>query len=283
MKTEKRHFISWTYYIVLLKMAPTTNNNNGEESMDDDSIFSEERFNEIISGIDQEDWILANVARLVYYAGFHKNEIENIKIGNVRQTGAVVSEIEPFLPETRKAYSKKPIILNDESKKIIKDHINKLNKCGYYVNDDNPLFPNNKTKIDYVPKTLKRNFEKYFGKITFDDLRANGINRQREHLEGKHISNSQRLEELKIFSRHSRSSTTKKLIVGDVQKAGKSQKKDLPWESIVRSIERLPLEVKKEETFRIYLKNIQNRISAIEEIGVRESLNQLLNEYYSFP
>ena len=52
------------------------NNNTGEEeSLNDDVIFSEERFNKIISGIDQEDWILANVARLVYYAGFHKNEI----------------------------------------------------------------------------------------------------------------------------------------------------------------------------------------------------------------
>ena len=237
----------------------------------------------IIEKIDQENFILANAARMVYFAGFHKNEIENIKIVNVRQAGAIVSEIEPFLPETTKAYTKLPMILNDESKIIIEDHINKLTKFGYHVNDDSPLFPNKGTKEKYKPKTLKRHFEKYFGKITFDDLRANGINRQREHLEGKHISNSQRLEELKIFSRHSRSSTSKKLIVGDVQKAGNSKKKDLPWESIVRSIERLPLEINKEETFKEYLKDTQNRISAIKEIDIRESLNRLLNEYYSFP
>ena len=68
---------------------------------------------------------------------------------------------------------------------------------------------------------------------------------------------------------------------GDVQKAGKHKKKDLPWESIVRSIERLPLEINKKDTFKKYLKDIQDRISAIEEIDVRESLNRLLNEYYS--
>ena len=172
----------------------------------------------IIDQVDKDNFILANAARMVYFAGFHKNEIENINIGNVRQAGAIVSEIEPFLPETTKAYSKLPTILNDESKIIIEDHIKKLSKYGYHVNDDSPLFPNKGTKEKYKPKTLKRHFEIYFGKVTFDDLRANGINRQREHLEGKHISNSQRLEELKIFSRHSRSSTTKKLIVGDVQK-----------------------------------------------------------------
>ena len=248
-----------------------------------DKKYSQGEILAIIKQVNQENFILANAARMVYFAGFHKNEIENINIGNVRQAGAIVSEIEPFLPETTKAYSKLPIILNDESKIIIEDHINKLTKFGYHVNDDSPLFPNKRTKEKYKPKTLKRHFEKYFGKITFDDLRANGINRQREHLEGKHISNSQRLEELKIFSRHSRSSTTKKLSVGDVQKAGKSKKKDLPWESIVRSIERLPLEINKEETFKEYLKDIQNRISAIKEIDIRESLNRLLNEYYSFP
>ena len=66
----------------------------------------------IIRQIDEEDFILANAAQMVYFAGFHKNEIENINIGNVRQAGAIVSEIEPFLPETTRAYSKLPTILN---------------------------------------------------------------------------------------------------------------------------------------------------------------------------
>jgi len=250
------------------------------ESLNDKTEFSEEKFNEIIGEIDQDDWILANIARLVYYAGFHKNEVENIKIGNVRQGGAVVSEIEPFLSETRKAYSTIPIILKDESKKIIEDHIYKLSNEGYYFNTDSYLFPDKKTKEQYVSRTLTRHLEKYFGKISFDKLRANGIQRREKQLEEMHISASQRIEELLKFSRHSRSSTTKKLIAGEVQKAGKSKKEDLLWESIVRSIEWLPFESKK-KTFKEYLK-IQANISAIKENDVRASLDRLLNEYIVF-
>ena len=255
-------------------------NNTGEgESLNEEAAFSEERFNEIIGEIDQDDWITANVARLVYYAGFHKNEVENIKIGNVRQGGAVVSEIEPFLPKTKKIYTSRPIILNDESKKIIEDHINKLSNEGYHVSANSPLFPDKKTKEQYVSRTLTRHFRKYFGKISFDDLRAHGIKRRQKQLEEMHSSASQRNEELLKFSRHSRSRTTKKLIAGEVQKAGKSKKEDLPWEGIIKSIERLPLEVNKEETFEEYLGNIRDNISKIEENDIRGSLDRLLTEY----
>lgn len=255
----------------------TMQSNTGEgKLLNGEAIFSEERFNEIIGKIDQDDWILANIARLVYYAGFHRNEVENVKIGNVRQGGAVVSEIEPFLPRTRKTYSYTPIILNDESKRIVEDHINKLTNEGYHINAYSPLFPDKKSKQQYVTRTLTRQFKKYFGKITFNNLRAYGIQRRQKQLEGMHLSADQRKKELLNISRHSRSRTTKELIDRDVQKAGKLKKKDLPWERIVRSIERLPLEFKKEETFKEYLKNIQDNISKIKKNDVRESLNQLL-------
>jgi integrase len=253
------------------------------ESLNEEAIFTEEKFNDIVEGMDLDDWILANAARLIYKSGLRKNEIMDIKIGNVQIEGEVVSEIKPFLPETTKAYSKMPIIVNDESKKIIDDHIKKLTDNGYHVDEDSHLFPNKKTKGRYVDKTLNRHFKKHFDKMTFDDLRAYGYLRYQKQLEGKHISSLRQQKELKKFSRHSRSSTTKSLISWDVQKAGKYKKKDLPWESIVKSIERLPIEINKKDTFKKYLKDIQDRISAIEEIDIRESLNQLLNKYYSLP
>ena len=101
------------------------NNTGKNEPLNEEAIFTEERFNEIIDGMDQDDWILANAARKIYYSGFRKNEIRNIKIGNVRMVGEVVSEIKPFLPETTRAYSTMPIIVDDESKTIIEDHIKK--------------------------------------------------------------------------------------------------------------------------------------------------------------
>jgi integrase len=257
------------------------NNNEDDESLNEEATISEKGINEIINKIDQDDWILANIARLVYNAGFRKNEIENIKIGNVRQGEEVVSEIKPFLSETTRACSTMPIILNDESKEIIDDHIKKLTDSGYNIDDDSPLFPDKKTKKPYVPKTLTRQLKKNFKKASFNNLRANGIQRQQTQLEEMNISRSQRDKELKKFSRHSRPSTTKKLIAGDVQKAGKSKKEDRSWESIVKSIEGLTSEVKKKETLKQKTKEIQDNISAEKDKDVRESLGQLLNAYIS--
>lgn len=149
--------------------------------MNDKTEFSEEKFNEIIDDINQDNWILANIAKLVYYAGFHKNEIENIKIKNVLQNETVVSGIEPFLSKTKKAYSSMPIILNDESRNIIESHIKQLKNNEYNINANSPLFPDTKTKEQYVPRTLTRHFEKYFGEISFNDLRAYANQRKKNN------------------------------------------------------------------------------------------------------
>ena len=65
----------------------------------------------IIDRIEQKNFILANAARMVYFAGFHKNEIEEIKIKDAFRNNAVLSQIEPFLPKGRKAYTSMTIIL----------------------------------------------------------------------------------------------------------------------------------------------------------------------------
>ena len=56
----------------------------------------------ILKEIDKRNFILANAVRMVFFAGFHKNEIENIKIKNVFQNDTVLSQIEPFLDKSRK-------------------------------------------------------------------------------------------------------------------------------------------------------------------------------------
>ena len=137
------------------------------ESLNEEAIFTEERFNDIVGGMDQDDWILANAARLIYKSGLRKNEIKNIKIGDVQIQGEVVSEITPFLPETTRAYSKMPIIVNDESRKIIEEHIKKLTENGYHVDEDSHLFPDKKTKECYDNRKLQRHFNKHFGKNDF--------------------------------------------------------------------------------------------------------------------
>ena len=53
----------------------------------------------IIDQIEQKNFILANAVRMVYFAGFHKNEIENIKIKDAFQNNSVLPQIEPFLAQ----------------------------------------------------------------------------------------------------------------------------------------------------------------------------------------
>jgi hypothetical protein len=47
----------------------------------------------IIDQVDKDNFVLANAVRMVYFAGFHKNEIENIKIKDVRRNNTVLSII----------------------------------------------------------------------------------------------------------------------------------------------------------------------------------------------
>jgi integrase len=84
----------------------------------------------IIRQIEQENFILANAARMAYFAGFHKNEIENIKIKDVFRNNAVLSQIEPFLEKARKAYTILPMILDAWPRRILDDHIKQLKREG---------------------------------------------------------------------------------------------------------------------------------------------------------
>jgi hypothetical protein len=232
----------------------------------------------IIRQIDEENFILANAARMVYFAGFHKNEIENIEIKNAFRNNTVLSQIEPFLAKGRKAYTSLPIILDTWPRRILSEHIRQLEGGGYSIDDEAPLFPVSKIKKSYNPKTLHRHFKEYFKDINFDDLRKFGIEREERRLKSKYGNRQKFKDELLKYSRHSRPSTTQQFIGGKVQKAGKRKKEDLPWEIIVKMIERIPRLRKAPKN--IYAYAIGKIISGrIEEKDVKESLDALLNVY----
>jgi hypothetical protein len=232
----------------------------------------------IIRQIDEENFILANAARMVYFAGFHKNEIENIKIKNVFRNNTILSQIEPFLAKCRKAYTSLPIILDAWPRRILSKHIRQLERVGYLIDDEAPLFPDPKTKHSYKPKTLQRHFKKYFININFDDLRKFGYEREDRRLKSKYGNIQSYRDQLLKYSRHSRLSSTQQFIGGKVQKAGKRKKGDLPWEIIVKMIERIPRLRKAPKNIYAYAigKIINDRI---EEKDVKESLHALLNMY----
>lgn len=235
-----------------------------------------------IDHIEQENFILANAARMVYFAGFHKNEIENIKIGNAFRHNTILSQIEPLLPKSRKAYTKMPIILDIWPKRILRKHIRWLEREGYTIDDEAPLFPDPKSKKSYSAKNLYRHFKEYFQDINFDDLRKLGIEREQRRLIAKYGNTQKFDDELSKYSRHSRPKTTQQFIEGEVQKAGKRKKEVLPWEIIVKMIERLPF--LKKTPKGIYSSVIQKIINhRIQEKDVKRSLDALLNIYNQQP
>jgi hypothetical protein len=160
----------------------------------------------------------------------------------------------------------------------LSEHIRQLERGGYAIDDEAPLFSDPKTKESFNTKTLQRHFKKYFIDINFDDLRKLGIEREERRLKSKYGNTRKYQDELLKYSRHSRPSTTQQFIRGKVQKAGRRKKKDLPWEIIVKMIERIPRLRKAPKN--IYAYAIGKIISGrIEEKDVKESLDALLNVY----
>jgi len=141
--------------------------------------YSQTEIFAIIDQIEQNNFILANAVRMVYFAGFHKNEIENVKIKDAFQNNSVLPQIEPFLAQGRKAYTSLPIILDIWPRRILSAHIGQLEREGYAIDDEAPLFPDPRTKETYNVKTLQRHFNEYFKTFSFNDLRKFGIEREK--------------------------------------------------------------------------------------------------------
>jgi hypothetical protein len=240
--------------------------------------YSQDEILAIIRQIDKEDFILANAARMVYFVGFHKNEIENIEIKNAFRNNTILSQIEPFLAKGRKAYTSLSITLDTWPRRILSEHIRQLEGGGYAIDDEAPLFPNPKTKEIYNTKTLKRHFKEYFKDIDFDDLRKFGNEREQRRLKSKYGNRQKYKDQLLKYSRHTRASTTQQFIQGKVQKAGRRKKEDLPWEIIVGLIEWLPkLNMVPKDAFAQIIREKMN--TEIKEKDVKDGLDALLNVY----
>jgi hypothetical protein len=228
--------------------------------------------------IEQENFILANAARMVYFAGFHKNEIENIKIKNAFRNGTASSKIEPFLEKSQKIYTSRPIILDSWARRILGEHIRQLERGGYAIDEEAPLFPDPNTKNKYGTKNLWRHFSKYFEDTSFDGLRELGVEREKRRLKAIYGNSQKYKDKLLKYSRHSRLSTTQQFIEGKVQKPGKRKKKDLPWEIIVGLIEWLPnLDMVPKDAFAQIISDRINK--EIKKEDVKVSLDALLNVY----
>jgi hypothetical protein len=251
------------------------------QRMDEKVDYSEEEIKRIIGEADRDNFVLANAARMAYYAGFRENEILNIKIKHVLDDhGVLLPEIKPFLPPTRE-YTSMPIILREPAKSLLDNHIMTLRSSGYDTGGDTALFPDLKKWKAYVKRTLIDRFEKHFGGITITEFRRLGIERKEEQLWNE-LCDPYRVEkELLEFSRISRMSKLREFVDGAENKDGEPKKKDLPWERIVKGIENLT-GVQDKYVRRNDTKKVKKRISEVRcNRTIKRSLHRLLKEYKS--
>jgi hypothetical protein len=248
--------------------------------MDEKADYSEEEIKRIIGEVDRDHFVLANIARMAYYAGFRENEILNIKIKHVSDDlGRLVSQIQPFLPKTRKEYTSMPIILTNTAKSLLQNHITTLRSSGYDTGGDAALFPDLKKRKAYSRRTLIDQFEKHFGEITITEFRRLGIKRKEEQLWNELCDPYLVEKELLNFSRISRMNKLREFVDGAENKDGESTECDLPWEMIVKEIEGLTVvldaNARRQETEALEEKI--SRITCDDEI--KDSLRRLLEEY----
>jgi len=251
--------------------------------MSEKTTYSEEDIRRIIDKVDEQNFILANIARMVYYAAFLENEVIDIKIRNVIAQGRLVTKIQPFMPKTGKGYTLMPIIIQDPAKSFLEDHMKDLQKNNYDMSDDAPLFPNKRTRKVYARRTLIDQFGKHFEGITISKLRKFGIEREYEKLTSELSEPYQIEKELIKYARHLDPNTTKKLLSGKVNKAGRHRKQNKPWESIVRSVEQLT-QIEEAGVRTKESKELKKKISNLDSNkGIKDSLLRLLREYTSRP
>jgi len=248
--------------------------------MNEMSVPSEGEIERLIGEVEKTNFVLGGIARMVYDAAFHQDEIQEIKIKHVLdESGQVGSQIEPFLTETTKAYKSMPKKLEGSVRDFLRDHIRRLRERGLETGGEAPLFPDMRTKKPYKRSTLINQFEKHFKGIKMSEFRKLGLDRKREHLQ-KEISDLHQVDEkLREYAGHSRVSTTRKLIDGKVDQTGTPKKKDLAWESIVKSIESLVLvqdpDARKKDSEAIEKQIVRSRYDQ----QIKDSLQRLLNKY----
>jgi len=185
--------------------------------MAQESVYSEEEILKVIEKMERDDFILANIARMPYFAEIRENEILEMKIGHVLNNGRLLKEIQPFLPQT-KDYTAKVIPLDEEARAFLEEHLKKLQENGYDTSDNAPLFPHERKRQPYKKRTLISHFKKYG--IRFTELRRLGGKRKKQKLTDKYPDPYQVKKELEKSTRHSRSNTTDKFLSGNVDKPG---------------------------------------------------------------
>jgi integrase len=96
--------------------------------------------------------ILSAIVQTCYEFALKKHELINITVADIATAGAVNSGMK---------IGKRTFVFTTAQKKMLQDHIDYLNKAGYGVTDESPLFPG-KNGRPYDPKNLNNHLGAFY-------------------------------------------------------------------------------------------------------------------------
>ena len=166
---------------------------------------SEQRIRELIHTVRQENSpaidgeVLANLLELCHICGLTKQELINLKIGDVISKGIIREQIRVGRKEDLRLRG--TVVEN-----LIERHYRYLEAKGYSRRPNSPLFPRKTSKEFYNPSTLQKHLEKFYrefwGRKCLSSIRQSTICRHYDELKSTELSPQECLKRTAIFAGH---------------------------------------------------------------------------------
>jgi integrase len=166
---------------------------------------TEQRIRELIRKVRQgsspaiDGEVLANMLELCHLCGLTKQELINLKIGDVISKGAIREQI-------RLGRKEDPLLRGTLAENLIERHYRYLEAKGYSRRPNSPLFPTKRSKEFYDPSKLQKHLEKFYrefwGRKCLSSIRQSTICRHYDELKSMGHSPQECLKRTAIFAGH---------------------------------------------------------------------------------
>jgi integrase len=143
--------------------------------------------------------VLANLLELCHLCGLTKQELINLKIGDVKSKGIIREQIRLGREEDAQ-------LRGTLAENLIERHYRYLEAKGYSRRPNSPLFPTKKSKEFYDPSKLQKHLEKFYrefwGRKCLSSIRQSTICRHYDELKSSGLPPEECLKRTAIFAGH---------------------------------------------------------------------------------
>ena len=143
--------------------------------------------------------VLANLLELCHLCGLTKQELINLRIGDVKSKGVIRERI-------RLGREEDPLLRGTLAENLIERHYRYLEAKGYSRRPNSPLFPAKTSKEFYDPSKLQKHLEKFYrelwGRKCLSSIRQSTICRHYDGLKSSGHSPEECLKRTAIFAGH---------------------------------------------------------------------------------